>query len=226
MPPRGRTQNSERSPRRPASPTSTSTSTPAKSSSRPRNRAWSSAATARRSRNHANVGWTPEVVRTPPIESSTVSNVRNYLKQEREERRDILQRVGRQINRRTTSDEDGFDSPRSAAVVGRARRLLPLDAGVPQPTASRPPRREGEIPFSRLPNAAAGPNARDAVVLTHAHLDHSALIPILFKYGYDGPIYTTAPTRDLMGLLQLDYLDVASKKGGHRPTRASRSGTH
>ena len=41
------------------------------------------------------VGWTPEVVRTPPIESSTVENVRNFLKQERDDRRDILERVGR-----------------------------------------------------------------------------------------------------------------------------------
>ncbi|MFB6298629.1 MAG: KH domain-containing protein, partial [Halobacteriales archaeon] len=45
------------------------------------------------------VGWTPEVVRTPPIESSTVSNVRNFLKQEREDRRQIPERVGRQIHR-------------------------------------------------------------------------------------------------------------------------------
>ena len=37
------------------------------------------------------VGWTPEVVRTPPIESSTVTNVRNFLKQEREERREVLE---------------------------------------------------------------------------------------------------------------------------------------
>ena len=35
------------------------------------------------------VGWTPEVVRTPPIQSPTVSNVRNFLKQEREDRRAI-----------------------------------------------------------------------------------------------------------------------------------------
>jgi predicted metal-dependent RNase len=53
------------------------------------------------------VGWTPEVVRTPPIESSTVSNVRGFLKNERDERRDILERV------RTTS---GSGSRRSAAV--------------------------------------------------------------------------------------------------------------
>ena len=34
----------------------------------------------------------------------------------------------------------------------------------------------------------------DAVVLTHAHLDHSAFIPLLFRYGYDGPVYTTPAT--------------------------------
>jgi len=54
----------------------------------------------------ASVGWTPEVVRTPPMESNTVSNVRNFLKQERNERRDILERVGRQINRPETADDD------------------------------------------------------------------------------------------------------------------------
>jgi KH/beta-lactamase-domain protein len=63
----------------------------------------------------------------------------------------------------------------------------------------------------------SGANSLDAVVLTHAHLDHSALIPLLFKYGYDGPIYCTEPTRDLMGLLTLDYLDVAAKEGRAPP---------
>jgi hypothetical protein len=52
----------------------------------------------------------------------------------------------------------------------------------------------------------------DAVVLTHAHLDHCALIPLLFKYGYDGPVYSTPPTRDLSAMLQLDYLDVIHKE--------------
>ena len=53
----------------------------------------------------------------------------------------------------------------------------------------------------------------DAVVITHAHLDHCGLAPFLYKYGYDGPIYCTAPTSNLMTMLQLDYLDVASKQG-------------
>ncbi|KZX49376.1 beta-CASP ribonuclease aCPSF1 [Haloarcula sp. K1] len=168
----------------------------------------------------ASVGWTPEVVRTPPMESSTVSNVRNYLKQEREERRDILQRVGRQINRPTTSDEDWvrLTTLGCCREVGRAAFILSTPESRILIDCGDKPGAEGEVPYLQAPEAlAAGPNSLDAVVLTHAHLDHSALIPILFKYGYDGPIYTTAPTRDLMGLLQLDYLDVASKEGRTPP---------
>jgi len=50
----------------------------------------------------------------------------------------------------------------------------------------------------------------DAVVVTHAHLDHSGLVPLLYKYGFDGPVYCTPPTRDMMTLLQMDYLKVAA----------------
>ena len=46
----------------------------------------------------------------------------------------------------------------------------------------------------------------DAVVLSHAHLDHTGFLPALFKYGYTGPVYCTEPTLLLMGMLQRDYL--------------------
>jgi len=166
------------------------------------------------------VGWTPEVVRTPPIESSTVSNVRNFLVQEREERREILERVGEQIHRPTTDDDQWVrittlgccrEVGRAAFILSTPETRILIDCG-------DKPGAEGEVPYLQAPEAlAAGPESIDAVVLTHAHLDHSALIPILFKYGYDGPIYTTEPTRDLMGLLQLDYLDVAAKEGRTPP---------
>ena len=44
----------------------------------------------------------------------------------------------------------------------------------------------------------------DAVVLTHAHLDHCGLLPLLVKEGYTGPIYATMPTIELAGLVLLD----------------------
>ncbi len=164
-------------------------------------------------------GWTPEVVRTPPIESSTVSNVRNFLKQEREERRDVLERVGRQIHREEMSDDEWVrvttlgcsrEVGRAAFILSTPETRILIDAG-DKPGSD-------EVPYLQMPEAlGAGPTNIDAVVLTHAHLDHSALVPLLFKYGYDGPIYTTEPTRDLMGLLTLDYLDVAAKEGRTPP---------
>ena len=169
------------------------------------------------------VGWTPEVVRTPPIESSTVSNVRNFLKQERDERRDILERVGRQIHREELSDDEWVristlgccrEVGRASFVLSTPETRILIDCG-DKPGSD-------DVPYLQAPEAlGSGASSVDAVVLTHAHLDHSALLPLLFKYGYDGPIYTTEPSRDLMGLLQLDYLDVAAKEGRTPPYDSS-----
>jgi len=166
------------------------------------------------------VGWTPEVVRTPPIESATVDNVRNFLKQEREDRRDILERIGRQIHREEMADDEWvrITTLGCCREVGRAAFILSTPETRVLIDCGDKPGAEGEVPYLQVPEAlGSGANSLDAVVLTHAHLDHSALIPLLFKYGYDGPIYCTEPTRDLMGLLTLDYLDVAAKEGRAPP---------
>ncbi len=170
------------------------------------------------------VGWTPEVVRTPPIESATVDNVRNFLKQERDERRDILERIGRQIHREEMSDDEWvrITTLGCCREVGRASFILSTPETRVLIDCGDKPGAEGEVPYLQVPEAlGSGANSLDAVVLTHAHLDHSALIPLLFKYGYDGPIYCTEPTRDLMGLLTLDYLDVAAKEGRAPPYESS-----
>ena len=166
------------------------------------------------------VGWTPEVVRTPPIESSTVKNVRNFLKQERNDRRDILERIGRQIHREKMSDEQWvrITTLGCCREVGRAAFILSTPETRVLVDCGDKPGSQDEVPYLQVPEAlGSGANSIDAVVLTHAHLDHSALVPLLFKYGYDGPIYTTEPSRDLMGLLTLDYLDVAAKEGRTPP---------
>ncbi|GGM67999.1 KH/beta-lactamase-domain protein [Halarchaeum rubridurum] len=165
-------------------------------------------------------GWTPEVVRTPPIESSTVRNVRNFLKTERDDRRDILEKVGRQIHREEMSDDEyvRITTLGCCREVGRASFILSTPETRVLIDCGDKPGSEDEVPYLQVSEAlGAGANTIDAVVLTHAHLDHSAFIPLLFKYGYDGPIYCTEPTRDLMGLLTLDYLDVAAKEGRTPP---------
>jgi metallo-beta-lactamase family protein len=64
------------------------------------------------------------------------------------------------------------------------------------------------------------PVSIDAVVLTHAHLDHTGYLPRLFRQGYRGPVYCTSATADLMDLILMDSAKIqveearyAKKKG-------------
>lgn len=57
----------------------------------------------------------------------------------------------------------------------------------------------------------------DAVVISHAHIDHQGFLPTLFKYGYNGPVYCTEPTLPLMSLLQMDSVKVAQNNGVYCP---------
>jgi KH/beta-lactamase-domain protein len=81
-----------------------------------------------------------------------------------------------------------------------------LDCGVD--TAAT--KNEDKFPYLDVPEFKI--EEIDAIILSHAHLDHSGLLPYLFKMGYKGPVYTTAPTRDAASLLALDFIGVAYKQ--------------
>ena len=159
------------------------------------------------------IGWTPKVVRTPPIESVTVKQVRQFLRSVNEERKQFLRTTGRRIHRDVTSKDQWVRVTTLGCCreVGRAAFLLSTPESRVLIDCGEKPDNSANIPYLYVPEIHPL-SQLDAVVLTHAHLDHCALVPLLFKYGYDGPVYSTPPTRDLSAMLQLDYLDVVSKE--------------
>jgi len=87
-------------------------------------------------------------------------------------------------------------------LEGNGRRIL-LDCGLFQGGAESESRNHQPFPFD--------PAAIDAVVLSHAHLDHCGRLPLLVRQGFRGPIYTHAATRDLARILLLDAAELARK---------------
>jgi len=160
--------------------------------------------------------WRPHVLRSPPLRSKIVTHMRHYLHSESKERERILRTIGERIFRPKTYEVGDVritalggvqEVGRSAFLVQTRESSVLLDCGI-NPGSSKP-----FEAFPRLDNPVFEVDSLDAVVISHAHLDHCGLVPFLYKYGYDGPVYCSAPTSNLMTLLQLDYLDVASKQG-------------
>ncbi len=169
------------------------------------------------------IGWTPKVVRTPPIKSSTVKNIRQYNRDHKEERKALLKTIGRKIHREVSAKDKWVrvtalggcrEVGRSCFMLSTPETKVLIDCGVNVGSD------DNGTPYLYIPEVTPIGQI-DAVVLTHAHLDHSGLIPLLYKYGYEGPVYCTPPTRDLMALLQLDFIDVAAKEGKTIPYESS-----
>jgi len=78
--------------------------------------------------------------------------------------------------------------------------------------------RQNERPFPFAPQALA------AVVLSHAHLDHSGLLPKLVREGFRGPIFVTAPTRDLLEILLADAAHLEARDAEWENRKRERAG--
>ena len=88
----------------------------------------------------------------------------------------------------------------SCHIVRAAGRTILLDCGLFQGR-----RRESEEKNRRLPLPVA---AIDAVVLSHAHIDHAGRLPYLVANGYDKTIWCTAATRDLSAIMLADSAHI------------------
>jgi len=164
--------------------------------------------------------WRPRVLRSPPIPSKIMAHMRHFLHSESKERVRILRNVGERIFRpaihgigdiRITCLGGFQEVGRSSILVQTRESNVLLDCGI------NPGANNAIEAFPRFDAPQFDLDSLDAVVISHAHLDHCALLPFLFKYGYDGPVYCSAPTSSLMTLLQLDYLDVMNKQGVMAP---------
>ena len=78
-----------------------------------------------------------------------------------------------------------------------------------------------EIDNQSLPFA---PNQIDAVLVTHAHIDHTGRIPLLIKQGFQGPILTTRLTAQLMSIMLLDSAHIQEQDAEWKNRKGARAG--
>ncbi|MHA1342996.1 MAG: beta-CASP ribonuclease aCPSF1 [Promethearchaeota archaeon] len=162
----------------------------------------------------ANTFWQPKTIRTPPLESRTIKLIRSMLQKERKTQKDILLRIGKRIHRPILFNDlsiritalGGFrEVGRSCILCQTSDSCVLIDCGL---NVGNP---NDRFPAFEVPEFSI--RDLDAIIISHAHLDHCGLVPFLYKYGYRGPVYTTLPTRNLSTMLQLDYVQICEKEG-------------
>ncbi len=163
--------------------------------------------------------WVPIIRRTPTIRSQLIENIREVLYQNNDYRRKFLHKTGERIYngwlRRQKKEEwiritflgSGREVGRSSILLQTPESRILLDCGI-NPGGDTP---EESYPYLEAPEFNI--SQLDAIIVSHAHLDHCGLVPYLFKFGYRGPVYCTPPTRDIMSLLQLDFVKIQREDG-------------
>lgn len=162
--------------------------------------------------------WSPSVRRSPTIPSKITEKIRSVLYANNNYRRKFLNDIGKKIYNEWNPDKKdiwvrltylggGRQVGRSCLLLQTPNSKILLDCGI-NPAISEGPEK---FPYLNVPEVG-DLGTIDAIILSHAHLDHSGLIPYLYKMGYRGPVYMTEPTRDLASLLALDFVGVAYKQ--------------
>ena len=160
--------------------------------------------------------WTPQIQRSPAIKSQITENIREVLYANTNYRRKFLNSIGEKIyegwNPEKVEEWVRLTFLGSAREVGRSCLLLQtpnskvmLDCGINVASHGK-----DRFPYFDIPEFDI--RHLDAIILSHAHLDHVGLLPYIYKMGYKGPVYMTSPTVDLAALLCLDFIGVAYKQ--------------
>jgi uncharacterized protein len=159
------------------------------------------------------IGWRVRV-RKAPQNMLPIETLYKTLAEKASQRIKFYREVGDKIFRPKLSDQaeaslltlGGFaEIGRSCMLLATRESKIILDCGLnvsaKDPLAATP----------RFDIAGISMEDIDAVVLSHAHLDHTGFTPALFKYGYRGPVYCTEPTLLLMSMLQREYLQYCGR---------------
>ncbi len=150
-------------------------------------------------------GWTPKILRAPTSNSEFLMGIRYHLHKHAAERKKFLQETSQRIYRNVNAKHDWVrltalgafrEVGRSCMMVDTPKTKVLLDCGV---NTARP-----DDPYPYLDALNFPLTELDALVISHAHMDHQGFAPYLYRMGYRGPLYCTEPTRDLMALLQFD----------------------
>ena len=160
--------------------------------------------------------WLPNVQRSPIIESKITENIREVLYANNDSRRKFLNSIGKRIYKEWSPEKvdewirltflgGGRQVGRSCLLLQTPESKILLDCGIDVASSGAE-----KFPYFDIPEFDI--NNLDAVIISHAHLDHVGLLPYLYKMGYTGPCYMTTPTRDIASLLALDFIGVAYKK--------------
>ncbi|MDW3604327.1 MAG: beta-CASP ribonuclease aCPSF1 [Nitrososphaeraceae archaeon] len=191
-------------------------------------------------------GWIAHLRRSPHIPSMSIKNIHTILKSSSKERSNFLRELGNRVFRDPiikkedeTQEKENISEKvlvndkqnknwnnkevyifclggvkqvgRSCFIVMTSESKIMLDCGI------NPGENNAIDAYPRIDWFDFKLEDLDAIIISHAHIDHQGFLPTLFKYGYDGPVYCTEPTLPLMNLLQLDSVKISQNNGVYCP---------